>query len=64
MLAGMEHAVAERIALPAWIWLVAAMAVMAIYVLAMDNGVALANGASTVHELFHDARHFVGVPCH
>jgi Probable cobalt transporter subunit (CbtB) len=49
---------------PVWAWLVAAMAVLAVYALALSNGPALKAGATTLHELFHDARHFMGVPCH
>ena len=40
------------------------LAGLLLYLLAIDNGVAVKAGASTLHELFHDARHFVGVPCH
>ena len=58
-----EHAV-ERIEVPAWSWLVVALAALAVYVLAMDNGAVLAGAATNVHELFHDARHFLAVPCH
>ena len=47
--------------MPAWTWLLAAFALLAIFAMVLSNGVP---GASTVHELFHDARHFVGVPCH
>jgi len=46
---------------PALIWLVALIAVLAIFAVILSNGVA---GASTLHEFFHDARHFIGVPCH
>ena len=54
----------EPISIPAWTWLVVAVALFAIWALAMENGAVLAKGATTLHELFHDARHFVGVPCH
>lgn len=54
----------EPIRVPAWAVLVAAVAVFAAYLLALDNGAVLAQAGETVHELFHDARHFVGVPCH
>ena len=50
--------------MPVWAWLVAAFAVIALYALALANGVALKASASTLHELFHDARHFMAVPCH
>lgn len=41
-----------------------ALAVLAIYALTMENGLFLGARAEQLHELFHDARHFVGVPCH
>ncbi|MDQ2826266.1 MAG: CbtB-domain containing protein, partial [Actinomycetota bacterium] len=30
----------------------------------LENGTTLRAGATVVHELFHDGRHFLGVPCH
>lgn len=56
--------VVERIHVRAWTLLVMAMAVLALYALTMDNGLLLGARAEQLHELFHDARHFVGVPCH
>ena len=47
--------------MPALIWVIAALALLAVFAMVLSNGVA---GASTLHELFHDARHFIGVPCH
>jgi hypothetical protein len=49
---------------PLWSWLVVALALIAVYVLTLENGATLSAGASVVHELFHDGRHFLGVPCH
>ena len=49
---------------PLWTWLVVVLALFAAYVVTLDNGVALRAGAHVVHELFHDGRHFLGVPCH
>ena len=54
----------ERIALPAWTWLVLALALATVYALTMENGATLKAGATVLHELFHDGRHFLGVPCH
>ena len=54
----------QPVAVPVWAWLVAAMCIFAVYLLAMENGAVLARGATRVHELFHDARHFIAVPCH
>jgi cobalt transporter subunit CbtB len=53
-----------RARVPAWTWLVMALAVAAIWALTLENGVVLRAGAETLHELFHDARHLLGVPCH
>ncbi len=44
-------------------------AVALLFAVAFDQGqlaqlVKAAAGDSTVHELFHDARHLLGVPCH
>lgn len=52
------------VAVPVWAWIVVAFAAFALYALAMENGALLASKAEAVHELFHDARHFIGVPCH
>ena len=54
----------EAIAVPAWAWLVVAMALATVYALTMENGATLQAGATVLHELFHDGRHFLGVPCH
>jgi Probable cobalt transporter subunit (CbtB) len=54
----------EQAGVPLWAWLVAAAAILVAYAVTMDNGAVLGRAASNVHELFHDARHFVGVPCH
>ena len=61
----LENTVAvERIVVPVWAWMIAAFAIMALYALTMENGAVLAQGATNLHEFVHDARHFVGVPCH
>jgi hypothetical protein len=52
------------IRVPAWSWLVALLSVFVLYALAVENGAVLAEGAERVHEFFHDARHFLAVPCH
>lgn len=40
-----------------------------LFLVTLDQGAALASvssalNAATTHELFHDARHLLGVPCH
>ena len=54
----------ERARVPAWTWAVVALALAVGYGLTMENGAVLQAGATTLHELFHDGRHFLGVPCH
>ncbi len=45
-------------------WMVLALALLVAYLVTLDNGAVLSSSAATVHELFHDGRHFLGVPCH
>ena len=52
------------IAVPVWALLLAVLAVGGIYALAMANGATMAHSGNVLHEFFHDARHFIGVPCH
>jgi Probable cobalt transporter subunit (CbtB) len=54
----------EKVKVPAWIWLVVALLVFGIYLITAENGTALGSAAERLHEFFHDARHFAGVPCH
>ena len=54
----------EAVAVPAWAWLVLALAMATVYALTMENGATLRAGATVLHELFHDGRHLLGVPCH
>jgi hypothetical protein len=52
-------------AVPLWAWTMVALALFSLYVLSYENGVLLsADGAALLHELTHDARHALGVPCH
>lgn len=49
--------------------LVALVALFLLFLVTLDQGAALASvgstlNAATTHELFHDARHLLGVPCH
>jgi hypothetical protein len=52
------------IAVPVWAFLLAVVALFGIYAFALSNGATLAHGGNVLHEFFHDARHFIGVPCH
>ncbi|QLQ09926.1 MAG: CbtB-domain containing protein [Nocardioidaceae bacterium] len=50
---------------PAWAWALAALAVFAVYLLLQENGTLLsASAANWIHEVTHDGRHALGVPCH
>jgi hypothetical protein len=50
---------------PAWAWALAAIALFAIFLITQENGALLsATQAEYLHELTHDARHALGVPCH
>ena len=50
--------------IPAWAYLAAALALAALYLMLQDNGALLSQVAPYVHELTHDGRHALGVPCH
>lgn len=54
----------EAVRVPAWAWAIMLLAALGIYLLSLDNGLALGGLAHQAHELFHDGRHFLGVPCH
>jgi hypothetical protein len=65
MAAPLTPSVADApIPVPVWAWVLAAAAVFVAYLMTMENGALLGHTAENVHEFFHDARHFVGVPCH
>ncbi len=54
----------ERVQVPAWAWLLVALAALGVYLMSLDNGAVLQSVAHRAHELFHDGRHFLSVPCH
>ena len=49
---------------PVWAWALVGLAALASYFVMLENGVVLSHVAETLHEFFHDGRHFAGVPCH
>ena len=53
-----------RIAVPAWAWAIVVLALFTLYLVAQDNGAVLAGAGDVAHEVFHDARHSLGMPCH
>ena len=54
----------EEIDIPVWAWGLVAVAALVSYFVMLENGAVLSHAAETLHEFFHDGRHFVGVPCH
>jgi len=54
----------EPIQLPGFAWLIAAVALFGAYLMLQENGAVLADSWGMLHELFHDGRHALGVPCH
>ncbi len=55
------------VTLPAWGWLVAALALALFWTVLMEGGLvstAMGQSGPFLHELFHDGRHLIGVPCH
>ena len=54
-------------ALPQWVWPVLFFAIALLYAVTFDSGLVSARVATSglyLHELFHDGRHLLGVPCH
>jgi hypothetical protein len=59
------RSLARPVPVPLWAWALVALALFAMYVLLQENGAVLsADQAMYLHELTHDARHALGVPCH
>ncbi|NUR09073.1 MAG: CbtB-domain containing protein [Nocardioidaceae bacterium] len=53
------------VAVPLWAWALVAFALVTLYLLLQENGTLLTAAQATwVHEVTHDARHALGVPCH
>jgi hypothetical protein len=56
---------APLVEVPLWAWALVAFALFSVFVITQENGALLsAAGAEYLHELTHDARHALGVPCH
>ncbi|NHA01300.1 CbtB-domain containing protein [Nocardioides sp. W3-2-3] len=50
---------------PAWVWVLSAFALIALFVMSQENGALLgATAGQYLHEFTHDARHTLGFPCH
>jgi hypothetical protein len=53
--------------IPRWGWVLFVAAVGVLYMVTFEGGVvseAVGQAGSFFHELFHDGRHLLGVPCH
>lgn len=53
--------------IPARAWAVVALAMFVMYLVTFEAGPVseiLGQGATFLHEGFHDGRHLLGVPCH
>ena len=52
---------------PTSAWLALTLALATLYAVTFDNGFLSSQVTSSgmfIHELFHDGRHLLGVPCH
>ena len=50
-----------------WLWPLLAVSLGTLYAVSMDTGAISSRVSSSsmyLHELFHDGRHLLGVPCH
>ena len=48
----------------AWLFATAAGCALGYYFIGFDQGATSVFGGAMVHEFVHDARHFIGFPCH
>jgi Probable cobalt transporter subunit (CbtB) len=57
----------RRTGIPNWSVLLLTMAVAVLWIVTFEGGAVsqgLGQAGSFLHELFHDGRHLLGVPCH
>lgn len=66
-----DSLVSQHPPVPVWTWLVVAFLALLVFAVGFDQGQLLqpvlgkaAVTANYLHELFHDGRHFMAVPCH
>lgn len=52
------------IRVPAFAWAAVLLAAAWTYLMLQENGAILSQSWEQLHELFHDGRHALGVPCH
>ncbi len=53
-----------RLEVPSWAWALTVLALLAVFVLLQENGTFFPALSELLHEITHDARHALGVPCH
>lgn len=58
------HVPAAPVRVPLLAWMAVMVGLAAVYLMLQENGALLATSWETLHELFHDGRHALGVPCH
>ncbi len=66
-MAAINRPATTGLALPRWTWALLAAAVAVLWLVSMEASAvsqAVAGSANFLHELFHDGRHLLGVPCH
>lgn len=56
-------ATGDHVAVPAWGFLLLAASLFGAYLVLQENGWVLADWM-TLHEVFHDGRHALALPCH
>lgn len=55
----------DAVRVPAWAWALVAAALFVLLFALQENGTVLSAGnAEWLHEITHDMRHTLGVPCH
>jgi len=57
----------DAVAVPRWTWAMLALAFAVLWLVTMEGNAvssAVAGTPGFLHELFHDGRHLLGVPCH
>lgn len=60
-----RRSLVSPVSVPLWAWALVAAALLTMFVLLQENGALLtSHQAMYLHELTHDARHALGVPCH
>jgi hypothetical protein len=58
---------ARPFAIPRWAYLLLVGAVAVLWLVTFEGGVvsqSLGQAGTFLHEVFHDSRHLIGVPCH